>query len=140
MPHHGAAAVLSACVGIVALTAPAFPIRTGRGRLLLGLAVAGPLLGISLAEYVIWTPPGFGTVYGIQPRYWLPMLPLAMMLVPRLRRTPPQTMEPFEMGHPGILVGAIAALALVACTLPWMAAHAFYREGVVRALLLNLRY
>jgi hypothetical protein len=31
------------------------------------------------------------------------------------------------------------AIAMVACTLPWMAAHAFYREGAWHVLLLNLR-
>jgi hypothetical protein len=30
-------------------------------------------------------------------------------------------------------------MALVACTLPWMVAHAFYREGVWHVLRLSLR-
>jgi len=125
LPHHGIAAILTVCLAVIALTAPSFPLRTWRGRVLLALAVAGPLLGISLAEYIIWTPPGGHTVFGIQPRYWLPMMPLATMLAHGMRK-------------PRWLIGASALLALVACTLPWMAAHAFYRDGVVRVFLLNL--
>jgi hypothetical protein len=40
------------------------------------------------------------------------------------------------MGHPALS----GVLGVVACTLPWMAAHAFYREGVLQVLRMNLRY
>jgi len=30
-------------------------------------------------------------------------------------------------------------IAAIACTLPWMVSHAFYREGVLHVLRLNLR-
>jgi uncharacterized membrane protein len=126
LPHHGAAAILTVCLAILALTAPSAPLRTARGRVLLALAVAAPLVGISLAEYVIWTPPGFYTVHGIQPRYWLPILPLAFFLAP-------------QMFAWRLRSGAGLVLAMMACTLPWMAAHAFYREDLAQVLRLNLR-
>jgi hypothetical protein len=96
----------------------------------LGVCVAGPLLGVSLAEYIIWTPPGWHTVWGVMPRYWLPMMPLGTMLVQSLWR---------RQGAGWPLACAAAGLAGIACTLPWMVAHAFYGESVWRVLRLNLR-
>ncbi len=158
LPHHGAAAVLGACMAAMVLFGPACPVRTWKGWALLGVGVAAPLLGISLAEYVIWTPPGFYTVYGVQPRYWLPLLPLAMMLVqgrvnwrcdptgrftaiPRsrsLRDDNKRTEAPGRFSH-FALVGAGVVMFAMAATLPWMAAEAFYRSGVVADLRINLR-
>jgi uncharacterized membrane protein len=124
--------LLALAIVVLLLCAPACPPRSLRGRLLLTLAVAGPLLGISLAEYVIWTPPGFHTVYGIQPRYWLPILPLTTLLLQgRFARYIP--------ARTALLPIATAILVLIACTLPWMVAHAFYRESVAQVLRLNLR-
>lgn len=121
---------IAAAVGVagILLFAPACPLRTGRGWALLSVCVLSALLGISAAEYVIWTPPGLSTVYGVQPRYWLPLLPLATMLL-QGRVLPPRKW---------LLAGAAALLAITACTLPWMAAQAFYREGLARVLRLNL--
>jgi len=133
LPHHGAAAVLVVCLAAMLLFGPRVVIRTGRGWAVLSLAVALPLLGISLAEYVIWTPPGFGTVYGIQPRYWLPMMPLATMLAMGRLRIGGEQLRAWG------LLAAATGLAALACTLPWFAAHAFYREGLARVLELNLR-
>ena len=112
------------------LFAPACPPRTWRGRGLLAVCVAGLLLGLSLAEYIIWTPPGWHTVYGIQPRYWLPIMPLATMLLQGRLPVRKTTWLP---------LAASAVLAIVACTLPYMAAHAFYRESIAQVLHLNLR-
>jgi uncharacterized membrane protein len=127
-----APAWLSVGLGLALLwllvTAPAFPLRRWGSRLLLTAAVVVPLLGISLAEYIIWTPPGFWTVYGIQPRYWLPMLPLAILLVKsRTTGTP----------RPRCLMAAAGVVAAIACTLPWVAAMAFYRGGLGAVLRLG---
>ena len=134
LPHHHLAAVLVTCIAVMVLFAPGCPIRTWRGRGLLALSVSAPLLGISLAEYIIWTPPGWHTVYGIQPRYWLPLLPLATMLLQGPGR-------PFlrESARTPVLLTAAAGLVAVACTLPWMAAHAFYNETILSVLRLNAR-
>ena len=136
------------CLAVMLLFGPAFPVRTWRGRLLLGACVLGALGGISLAEYIIWTAPGGPTVYGVQPRYWLPVLPLASALVQGLLsrgddlgagwgRSGVRAMAGLR---PWLVVGAVAVLAGVACTLPWVVAHAFYAEGVGQVLRLNLRY
>ena len=133
LPHHGAAAVLTVSLVLILLLAPACPIRTHRGLGLLALAVAAPLLGNSLAEYIIWTTPGWYTVYGIQPRYWLPVLPFAFMLLQGRLRLPSIS----ERFRTRLLLTATTALVLVACTLPWMAAHAFYTDTVAHVLRLN---
>jgi uncharacterized membrane protein len=130
LPHHGAAAVLAACLVAILLAVRPVPLRTWRGYVVLGCAVVAPLLGISLAEYVIWTPPGLGTVYGVQPRYWLPVMPLAMILLGGRVR--------WLAGQRWLVVGACGLMAGVAATLPWFAAYAFYGEGLCAVLRLSL--
>jgi uncharacterized membrane protein len=136
LPHHGAAAVLSVCLLLIVVAARGPVVKSWRGRVLLAVCVAAPLLGVSLAEYIIWTPPGWMTVYGVMPRYWFAAMPLGILLLqsclPRrehwLAVLPRQT----------VMVAGVV-MALMACTLPWIVAHAFYREGAWHVLLLNLR-
>jgi hypothetical protein len=135
LPHHGAALVLSACLLAIALCAPGVGVRSWRARMLIVLAVVLPLLAISVAEYVIWTPPGLATVYGVQPRYWLPVLP-AMMLLAASWRDPRGERGQWRNA---LLMAAAMVLAGVACTLPWMAARAFYRAGLMEAVRINLQ-
>jgi hypothetical protein len=102
--------------------------------MLMLIAVVVPLVAISAAEYVIWTPPGLTTVYGVQPRYWLPVLP-AMMLLATGWRAPRGENRRRER----LLPAAAILLVCVACTLPWMAARAFYRAGFIEAVRINLQ-
>lgn len=135
LPHHGAALVLSACLLAIAWRAPGVGLRSWRARLLVAVSVVLPLIAISIAEYVIWTPPGLGTVYGVQPRYWLPVLPALMLLVTSWRGR----REGAGLRREWLLPPAVILLTCVACTLPWMAARAFYRAGVIQAVRINLR-
>ena len=132
LPHHFVAPIVVACLAGMVLAMPRLPIRSWRGRGVLAAAIAGSLLGVALAEYIIWTPPGFHTVYGVQPRYWLPVMPLGMLLAAGTQRSLPR-------GRTWLLLSATGLLAIIACTLPWMVAHAFYREGLMHVVLLNLR-
>jgi hypothetical protein len=116
------------------LLAPACPLRSWRSRVLLTAAVASPLLGIALAEYIIWTPPGYWTVFGIQPRYLLALMPFTGLLLQG--RLPLRFVPAATRTH--LLLLATLVLAIAACTLPWVAAQAFYRTGVADALRLNL--
>jgi hypothetical protein len=135
LPHHGAELVLSACLLMVALYAPGVGVRSWRARTLMLIAVVAPLVAISVAEYVIWTPPGLATVYGVQPRYWLPVLPAMMLLVTGWRAPWGRSGQRREW----FLMAAAIVLVCVACTLPWMAARAFYRAGLIEAVRINLR-
>jgi hypothetical protein len=130
LPHHGAALVLGVCLGVMVVWGPRVEIRTGRGLGLLAVGVVGAVVGVSVAEYLIWTRVGWGTVWGIQPRYWLPVMPLGMMLLQGCLRV---------RSRVGLAAGVAGVMGVVVCTLPWMAAHAFYGEGLGRVLGLNLR-
>lgn len=54
---------------------------TAKERALAGLSIALSMLLISISQYLIWTPPGAGYIDGMQGRYFLPLLPLAMAAV-----------------------------------------------------------
>jgi uncharacterized membrane protein len=99
------------------------------------IAVVVPLVAISAAEYLIWTPPGLATVYGVQPRYWLPVLPAMMLLAAGCRAPRVESQQRREW----LLRVATTMLVCVACTLPWMAARAFYRAGLIEAVRINLQ-
>ena len=135
LPHHGAALALSVCLLIVALYAPGVGVRSWRARTLMLMAVVAPLVAISAAEYVIWTPPGLATVYGVQPRYWLPVLPAMLLLVTGWRAPRSESGRWREW----LFAAATMVLICVACTLPWMAAWAFYRAGLIDAVRIDLR-
>jgi uncharacterized membrane protein len=124
---------LGLCLVAILLFGRACTLRTWRGYWLLAWAVLAPLLGISAAEYLIWTPPGLHTVYGAQPRYWLPVMPLGLLL---LQGRMPLRIAPVLRSR--VVSIACALFAAIACTLPWVVAHAFYREGVLQVLRLNL--
>jgi Predicted membrane protein (DUF2142) len=135
LPHHGAALVLSVCLLMIVVCAPGVGVRSWRARTLMVVAVVVPLVAISAAEYVIWTPPGLAMVYGVQPRYWLPVLSAMMLLVTGWRAPRCESGRLREW----LLAAAMVVLACVACTLPWVAARAFYRAGLIEAVRINLR-
>lgn len=136
LPHHGAAAVLSLCLLAIVFAASGPMVVSWRGRIMLAMSVLGPLLGVSLAEYIIWTPPGFFTVYGVMPRYWFAALPLGFLLLQSL--IPRRDRWLAVIPRRTVMVAGVVMM-LMACTLPWMVAHAFYHEGVLHVLRLNLR-
>lgn len=127
------------CFLALVLAARGCPIRSWRGRWLLSVAVAAPLVGISAAEYLIWTPPGVGLVYGIQPRYWLPMMPLGGMLVQGLLGPVLGRVGRVERWRGGLVLASGAGVIGLTCTLPSLVAHAFYLESVGQVLWVNLR-
>jgi uncharacterized membrane protein len=136
LPHHGAAAVLTICLLAIVGASRGPVVETWRGRVLLTVSAIAPLLGVSLAEYLIWTPPGGTTVFGVMPRYWLAAMPLGILL---LQSCVPARARLLALMPRQTVVLAGVVMAMVACTLPWVVAHAFYREGAWHVLLLNLR-
>ncbi len=135
----GLRAAVGVCWLALLLFAPSGPLRTWRGRALLAGATLAPLVGISFAEYIIWTPPGGSVVYGVQPRYWLPVLPLLGMLIQEGLRPVRGVLERAAGdARRAVLLGAAGGIAVLACTLPWVVAHAFSLESVGRVLRANL--
>ena len=76
-------------VGLVlALLAAALPVQDEPDKPLLGhrtgFGVLGIILCVAAASLVValnWTPINYETLFGMQGRYWLPVLPLALLLV-----------------------------------------------------------
>ena len=76
-------------VGLVlALLAAALPVQDEPDEPLLGrrtgFGVLGIILCVAAASLVValnWTPINYETLFGMQGRYWLPVLPLALLLV-----------------------------------------------------------
>jgi len=135
LPHHGAAAVLTICLLTIVLAARGPIVRTWRGRVLLAACVVAPLVGVTLAEYLIWTSPGGTIVSGVMPRYWQAAMPLGILL---LQSCLPRREHLLAAMPRQAALCAGLVMMLVACTLPWMVAHAYYREGAWHVLLLNL--
>ena len=101
-------------VGLVlALLAAALPVQDEPDEPLLGrrtgFGVLGIILCVAAASLVValnWTPINYETLFGMQGRYWLPVLPLALLLVKENRSVCAR--RDLSRG---------AALAVTACTL-----------------------
>ena len=101
-------------VGLVlALLAAALPVQDEPDEPLLGrrtgFGVLGIILCVAVASLVValnWTPINYETLFGMQGRYWLPVLPLALLLVKGNRSVCAR--RDLSRG---------AALAVTACTL-----------------------
>lgn len=124
-------------IGGIALAAPWDGLRRSRATLVLILAVAATVLGVSLADYIVWTPVGARAVSGIQSRYFVPLYPLVwlalrgwiVMLRPASFRGWGRKVLPIATG---LLVVAVLAT-------PWVAARRFYDSDLVAALRATLR-
>lgn len=111
--------------GIVGLT-PWVDLRSGRALCLLGAVLLATAAAISLAMYVTWTPPQSHRIEGLQHRYYLPLLPFALLLVPRIwLKAMPGTRRRGQL----VLAATAIYLAAVLFT-PWVAAQRFYGLGL----------
>ena len=62
--------------------------------------------------YLGWTPVGADKILGVQGRYFLPMLPFALVLVPRISRIPERVLAA-GITASLVLVLGISAYAMV---------------------------
>ena len=60
-----------------AVDAPALPGRTRLG----GAAIVLCVVGLTFLAALSWTPINYTTIFGVQGRYWLPVLPLALAVL-----------------------------------------------------------
>ncbi len=71
------------CFACLAWLTPARPFRTRLAAALV-LALSSVFIGIFLAMYLGFNPPGAGDIVGVQGRYFLPLLPFACLFLPML--------------------------------------------------------
>lgn len=65
-----------------AVDAPALPARVRLG----GAAIVACVVGLTFLAALSWTPINYTTIFGVQGRYWLPVLPLALAVLGAGRR------------------------------------------------------
>jgi hypothetical protein len=83
----------------------------GRRLLLLGAFLATSLALLAMA-YLGWTPVGAERIPGVQGRYFLLMLPFALVALPRIPRVPERSLA-LAVGAALALVLAISAVAML---------------------------
>ncbi len=91
----------------------ALPAVTRRQRAL-GLAAALACCGLVVLGCITWTPTYYQTIYGLQGRYFLPVLPLILLLAAprriRAERAEPPLLAGFAFVNAGVLVNAMLAV------------------------------
>jgi hypothetical protein len=126
LPEYG---LLVFAMLVILLLSAGGCLHTWRARAVLAGAALASAAAMSLAEYLIWTVPGASDVAGLQSRYYLPLLTLLALALPG---------RPMLRLPPGIRRWALPAayVAFLACivSLPLVAAHRFYDQGLLAAL------
>ncbi|MFP4361880.1 MAG: DUF2142 domain-containing protein [Alphaproteobacteria bacterium] len=114
-PLHG---LVYPTLALLLLAVAAEPLNLAAGARARVAAVAtvvttSYLLGIYLIFYLVWTPLDAQTVYGVQGRYFVVLLPLVVLFVAALRtRPPPQPLVPAAATLGSIISGAATLEAL----------------------------
>lgn len=111
-------ALLSALAALITSGAPR---AAGRWLpLAAALAMAGSAELIFLAQYITWTPVGAARVDGVQGRYFIPMLPVLLLLLGRWPMLPPRF-------HWIWWIAPLAALIAADAVIPGLIASTYYR-------------
>lgn len=114
-------------------------LKNWRARLLLLLALLGSIAGVSLAMYLDWTAVQSHRIDGLQHRYYLPMIPFALLLFSRRRfKAMAGNNPPGRRRERLLLAMAVVYVSAVLYT-PWVAAHRFYDLNLRTATRLVLR-
>ena len=108
--HPGVVVVIALAFAGITVLDGAVPLGT-RGRVVLALVLAGTVLIIDLSQYLIWTAVGADVLQGVQGRYFIPIVPLAMLLVHGKRFESPTIARWLLRGGPP-LMGAITVVTV----------------------------
>jgi hypothetical protein len=111
------AAATALGLGAVALAATLddSPLRLP-ARLWLPAAFVAAALGVLAMAYLGWTPVGSDKIQGVQGRYFLPMLPFALAVLPAAP----------ARARPALAVGVVAALVAVLAISAWRMVQSYY--------------
>jgi len=123
----------------IGLLSPMAGLKTRAAKAVLLVALVGTIAAVWLAEYLFWTAPGTLHVEGLQSRYFLPLMPFALLLGwqwgPGLLR---RFLTAERMCERVRFAAAAMFLAGVFYA-PWAAARVFYLSGPATALHFLLR-
>jgi uncharacterized membrane protein len=123
--------LLAVTLGILFL-APQVSLRRPQSYALLAVLLLAIVAGISLAEYVMWTPPASNQIEGLQARYYLPLVPATLLAVAGLGQSGTKKL-PDNQRERWLLV-ATAVLILIVGYTPWLAEHRFYAASLPETL------
>jgi uncharacterized membrane protein len=126
------AGLLVALIGI-ALLAPCEGLSDRRAWLFLLALLLVVIAGMSVAEYIIWNPPGSAKVEGLQSRYYLALVPFAFLLINRAKKLAESTRR--SRG----LFGAVILFAILVLYTPWVVSRSYFRTNPVVAFEASLR-
>lgn len=90
------------------------------GRVTAAFAALGCAVLILLVQYLTWTPVGFARIDGVQGRYFIPLLPVLILILPRILALPARL---------GWIwwIAPVAAIIAADVTLPGIIAQHYYR-------------
>jgi hypothetical protein len=103
-------------------------------RGLLIFAVLAVILGISFAEYLIWTPVGAHKLEGPLARYYLPLVPFVLLLTSEETRAWKNA-----WARRWTLSATMVLCIAVVCTTPWVLARRYYNASPLRVAQTALR-
>ncbi len=126
--------------GGIVLLARQVVLRREASKLLLAAALFAIVAGIAVVEYIIWTAPGASMVIGAQARYYLPLVPFAVLLSLRRRTAAVIVDRPaFAMSAPRLLLSCLVVFFAGVLYTPFLLAHQYYAVGLPSALAHVLR-
>ena len=116
---------------------PRVQLTQSRARGLLLAMLLGTVLLMSLSEYLIWTPVQAPVVLGLQARYYLPLLPFALLLPFWTGSALPHWLNPAPLLRGRLLLAGTAFFLVAVMATPWIAARRFYNLGPLAAVRLQ---
>jgi uncharacterized membrane protein len=130
-PHWVYAVMVLGMAAFVSLH-PVAGLRSRWSKLLLAFSLLAVAAGTWLAEYLLWTPVGAHRVEGLQSRYFLPLIPLALVFGWTGLPGKLPTLRPVTVSRLSLTAAAVFLPAVLYA--PWATAYAYYLSGVWRAL------
>lgn len=103
-------------------------LRTLAGRLLVATVLFAIMFGVSLAAYLMWNPVASHAVNGLQSRYYLPLIPFALLLLGK------DSKAQIEERWARLYVPSIVLFLVGVFSTPFIAAHRFYGTGLASAM------
>ncbi len=93
---------------------------------LLALSAAAVVIAIYQSQYLLWTPVGGSSVMGPSGRYWLPLIPMLAIIVPRVRPRGAQIAAGVRLVRAVLTTVPVAAALVSLVAVPDLVATAYF--------------